>query len=93
MVVRDEPRMTQASSDTAPEAAAVQLALYRKMSPSERARLAHQMSLDARAITHAAIRCRHPEYDEVAARWALFRILLGDDLFQKAWPGAPLVAP
>ena len=51
------------------------------------------MSLDARAITLAAIRQRHPEYDDTSARWALFRLLVGDELFQKAWPHAPLLAP
>ena len=81
------------SLDTTPGADAVQLALYRKMSASDRIRIGHQMSLDARAITLAAIRRRHPEYDDVAARWALFRLLVGDELFQKAWPTAPLMAP
>lgn len=85
--------MKQRISDTTPEADAVQLALYRKMSASDRARIAHQMSLDTRAIAQAAIRRRHPEYDDATARWALFRMLLGDELFQKAWPSAPLVAP
>jgi len=81
------------SFDTTPSADAVQLALYRKMSASDRSRIGHQMSLDARAITLAAIRRRHPEYDDVSARWALFRLLVGDELFQKAWPRAPLVVP
>jgi hypothetical protein len=81
------------SADTSAEAEAVQLALYRRMSPSERVRVAHQMSLDAREIAQAAIRRRHPEYDDAMVRWALFRLLLGDALFQAAWPDAPLVAP
>jgi len=81
------------SRDTTPDADAVQLALYRKMSASDRVRIGHQMSLDARAITLAGIRRRHPEYDDVSARWALFRLLVGDELFQKAWPTAPLIAP
>ena len=81
------------SFDTTPSADAVQLALYRKMSASDRSRIGHQMSLDARAIALAAIRRRHPEYDHTLARWALFRLLIGDELFQKAWPKAPLVAP
>jgi len=81
------------SRDTTPDADAVQLALYRKMSASDRVRIGYQMSLDARAITLAAIRRRHPEYDDASARWALFRILVGDELFQKAWPNAPLVDP
>ena len=63
------------------------------MSDADRVRIGHQMSLDARAITLAAIRHRHPEYDDATARWALFRMLVGDELFQKAWPHAPLIAP
>ena len=80
-------------SDTTPDAAAVQLALYRKMSSEERTTIGYQMSLDARATTLAAIHARHPDYDEVTARWALFRMLVGDELFRRAWPNAPLVDP
>ncbi len=79
--------------DTHPDADVVQLQLYRGMRGSERARLAHEMSLDARATSVAAIRSRHPDYDEDITRWALFRLLVGDELFCKAWPAAPLVAP
>lgn len=78
--------------DTTSDADAVQLATYRKMSGSDRVRIGHQMSLDARAIAFAAIRRRHPEYDDSTARLALFRLLLGDELFQNAWPNMPLVA-
>lgn len=78
--------------DTNADADAVQLAIYRRMSGSDRVRIGHQMSLDARAIALAAIRRRHPEYDDATARLALFRLLLGDDLFHKAWPNVPLVA-
>lgn len=81
------------SPDTHPDAHAVQLRLYRSMTPAARARIAHEMSLEARATTLAAIRRRHPEYDDATARWALFRILVGDELFRQAWPRAPLVAP
>jgi hypothetical protein len=80
-------------TDTHPAAAAVQVRLYRAMTSNDRTRLADEMSLDSRAITSAAIRRRHPDYDEPTARWALFRLLLGDELFQKAWPDAPLIAP
>ncbi|MEO8846246.1 MAG: hypothetical protein ABI591_20770 [Kofleriaceae bacterium] len=81
------------SPDTTPEAEALQFELYRKMSPGRRTSLAVQMSMDARATTLAGIRRRHPDYDEVTARWALFRVLVGDELFARAWPAAPLVDP
>ena len=80
-------------SDTTPDAAAVQLALYRKMSSAERTAIGNQMSIDAREIALAAICARHADYDEATARWALFRLLVGDELFRRAWPTAPLVDP
>ncbi len=81
------------ATDTTPEADAVQLALYRKMTSGQRTQLGHQMSLEARAIARAAIARRHPEYDDEAVRWASFRMLLGDQLFRRVWPDAPLLAP
>jgi len=63
------------------------------MTPAQRCEIAAQMSADARAITLAGIRSRHADYDEREARWALFRMLHGDDLFHRAWPDAPLLDP
>jgi hypothetical protein len=79
--------------DTTPEAEAVQDTVYRKMGPARRTAIAVRMSLSARATTLAGILARHPDYDKATARWALFRLLVGDELFQRAWPSAPLVAP
>jgi hypothetical protein len=81
------------SQDTTPEAETVQVEVLRRMGPARRVELAIEMSMEARAITLAGIRARHPDYDAATARWALFRVLVGDDLFHKAWPAAPLVAP
>lgn len=91
--VRAQLDLVPSSRDTTPEAEAIQDELYRKMGPARRTAIAVQMSLNARATTMAGIRTRHPEYDEATARWALFRLLVGDDLFKRAWPAAPLVAP
>jgi hypothetical protein len=81
------------SLDTESDAEAVQLDIYRRMTPARRVALGIQMSLDARATVLAGIRARHPDYDDATARWALFRLLIGDALFVRAWPHAPLVAP
>jgi len=88
-----EAHAVPSSRDTTPDAEAVQDAIYRKMGPARRTAIAVQMSLAARSTTLSGIRGRHPEYDEVTSRWALFRLLLGDVLFRQAWPMAPLVAP
>jgi len=72
--------------DTTPDAAAVQVAIYRAMSPAKRCELAAAMSVASRRIALAGIRARHPEYDDAQARHALFRLLLGDELARRIWP-------
>jgi hypothetical protein len=81
------------SRDTTPDADAVQLRLYRAMTSAQRTTIGDQMSVDARVTALAAIRARHPNYDDASARWALFRMLVGDELFVRAWPRAPLLDP
>jgi hypothetical protein len=63
------------------------------MGPEARVRLAAEMSEDARSISLAGIRARHPEYDDARARRALFRLLLGEDTVRAMWPGEAPVAP
>ena len=79
--------------DTTPDAAAVQTEIYRRMGPSRRVALAAEMSEMARAIALESIRRRHPEYDAHQIRMALFRMLLGEDLFRRVWPQERLLAP
>lgn len=80
-------------SDTTPEAAEVQRRILRGMTASRKVELLSEMCEESRSISVAGIRTRHPEYDEQQARWALWRMLYGDQLFQRAWPRAPLLAP
>ena len=79
--------------DTSSEAAWVQAQVYRRMGPERRARAAVEMSEEARRISAAGIRARHPHYTDADVRHALNRLVLGDALFTAAWPGAPLLAP
>ncbi len=51
------------------------------------------MSEEARAVTMAGIRDRHPEYTEQEARLAMFRLIHGDEAFRRVWPGRPLLEP
>ena len=81
------------NSDTSAEAIAVQTEIYRRLGPEARCALAARMSATAREISLAGIRTRHPEYDTAQARWALFRLLLGDALFRRVWPDAPVLPP
>jgi len=79
--------------DTTAEAAAAQLAVYRRMTPAQRGEIALEMSEAARELAKTGIRMRHPDYSETEVRYALFRLLYGDALFRRAWPLAPILEP
>ena len=81
------------SRDTTASARAAQTALYQAMSPARRGEIAASMSSAARQITLSGIHRRHPKYDARSARLALFPLLVGDELFRRAWPNAPLLDP
>jgi hypothetical protein len=80
-------------SDTSLEGHAAQLKAYRRLGSARRSDLAGHLSADTRRLTRAGIRARHPEYTDEQTELALRRLLYGDELFQRAWPGRPFVAP
>jgi hypothetical protein len=84
--------MLPPSPDTSPEAHAAQLAAWQRMGPQNRLKLAMRMSDEIRDVALCGIRHRHPEYSEAEARFALFRQLLGHELFVRAYPHAPVLA-
>ena len=63
------------------------------MTPDQRTEIAGELSAMTRQIALENIRKRHPAYDEHQVRMALFRLLVGDDLFRRAWPGEALLTP
>jgi hypothetical protein len=79
--------------DTTPDAQAFRAELYRAMTPGRRCEIAVELSVATRETSLANIRRRHAEYDDRQATLALFRLLLGDELFRRAYPHAPLLAP
>ena len=79
--------------DTAPEAHDVQMSWLRRRSPARRVELAVAMSEETPELARRGIAARHPAYSPEEVTFALRRLLLGDDLFRRAWPRAPLVAP
>lgn len=81
------------SLDTSPEAHEAQLQAYRRMGPEARVRIGFSMSEDVRKIAAQGIRSRHSEYTEAQVRYALFRLLYGDELTRAVWPSEALVAP
>ena len=79
--------------DTTPDAYAAQLEAYRRMQGRGRVAVMFRLGDMARRMTMAGIRRRHPEYDDVQVRLALARLLFGDELVRRAWPGRELVSP
>jgi len=63
------------------------------MGPEARLRIAVSMSEELLALTRAGIATRHPEYSESDVRFAELRRRLGDELFSRAFPNAPRLAP
>jgi hypothetical protein len=74
-------------ADTTPEAARVQIEIFRRMPPSKRLELACQMSDSARLLSAAGVRHRHPDYGEEQVKMAVIRLTLGEELFRKVYPG------
>jgi hypothetical protein len=55
--------------------------------------MAVELSEATRAVARAGIARRHQDYTEAQVTLALARLLLGDELFQRSHPGAPLLEP
>lgn len=63
--------------DTTPEAAAVQEEIFRRMTSSQRLRMALEMSESIRNVALAGVRLRHPEFSEEECSRELVRIMYG----------------
>jgi len=70
--------------DTSSDAAARQRDWYRACGPERRGELALEMSEEARELTRAGIRARHPDWSEVEVSDELHRAMLGDELFSRS---------
>lgn len=82
-----------AMTDTSPEAAAVQLDVYRRMAPAARLRVGLELTAMSRRLLADGVRRRHPEYSTEQARLAFLRLWLGPALFRTAYPGKPELEP
>jgi hypothetical protein len=77
--------------DTRENAAAVRVAILRRLGPSERVRIAAEMSEDARRIAFEGEQRRHPELTAAEARRAVLRRLWGAELASSV-PMEPAIA-
>ena len=72
--------------DTNAEAHAVQIDVYRRMSPARRLELAFEMCELGREILTQGILARAPGLGREGARRAILAQLLGESLFRSAYP-------
>jgi hypothetical protein len=77
-------------ADTTPEAAWVQMEIYRRMGGARRLELAFELSDFLRGIVESGIRSRHPDYDDQQVKLAYIRLTVGYELFGKAFPGVKI---
>lgn len=77
--------------DTSFEAARMQHRVYRRLAPQQRLTMACQMSDAARKIAAAGVRARHPDYADREIELAVIRLVLGEHLFQAAYPNEDVV--
>jgi hypothetical protein len=79
-------KLTSVPADTTPEAAWVQIEVFRRMAPGKRLRMALHLSDSLRAIVAAGVKSRHPEFNAEQIKLEVIRLTLGDDLFRKVYP-------
>jgi hypothetical protein len=73
-------------ADTSMTTSRVRAEVFRRMTPAEKSAIVEEMSEEARQLARSGIRLRHPDYSPEDVEHALHRLLVGDDLADKAWP-------
>jgi hypothetical protein len=81
------------SSDTSAAAREVHAQVFRRMSVADKAAMVEQMSNETRELARTGIRSRHPGYTADEVEHALHRLLLGDELADRAWPAYTHLRP
>lgn len=73
------------SRDTTPDAEAVQLEVFRKMSPRRKLELMAEANRNAREMALAGLRLRHPDADEEELFRRLMDLTLGAELAERVF--------
>lgn len=72
-------------SDTSPEAARVQVEIYRNMSPARKLELVEDANHTARLLALAGLRDRYPDDPPERLHRRLFDLVLGPELAERAY--------
>jgi hypothetical protein len=71
--------------DTTSEALAVQFRILRRMGPAGRLAMTFELSDNLRLLVAAGVRHRHPQWDDRTVEREVIRLMIGNDLFRKAY--------
>jgi hypothetical protein len=71
--------------DTTPEAMAKEFEILRRIGPAGRLSMAFELSDNLRSLVEAGVRYRHPQWDDRTVEREVMRLMIGDDLFRKAY--------
>ncbi len=76
---------TGMARDTTAEAQAKEFEILRRIGPAGRLAMAFELSDNLRSLVEAGVRYRHPEWDDRSVECEVMRLMIGDDLFRKAY--------
>ncbi len=71
--------------DTTPEALAKQFEIWRQIDPADKAAMTFELSDNLRCLVEAGVRHRHPQWDDRIVKREVVRLMIGDELFQRAY--------
>jgi hypothetical protein len=77
--------MMDKTSDTTDDALREHIRGLRRLGISGRAAMTFELSDNLRQIVKDGVRHRHPDWDEAQVKQETLRIVLGDDLYNKAF--------
>jgi hypothetical protein len=80
------------SRDTTPEATAKEFEILRRVGPAGRLSMAFELSDNLRSLVQAGVQYRHPQWGDRKVEREVIRLMIGDDLFRKAY-GEDQVGP
>ncbi len=76
---------TGLARDTTAEAQAKEFEILRRIGPVGRLAMAFELSDNLRSLVEAGVRYRHPQWNDRMVEREVMRLMIGDDLFRKAY--------